>query len=218
MNNDRKKSRLGITIILVIITSLLMAMPVLAGQGNGSGSGGGQSEPLNLVSSTPTDGQKNFPINGEVKLSFNKNVVNLAVKDSNKACFGIYNPDGSKLAIEVIMPDDQINPEQNQNVTLKPLQELRNGTAYVVKISPQLQAKNGTSLGKEIVINFETAATASNSSPTNSEDKEKSVITTSSDKVPETGKQNPNSAYIMIVGAALIVGLGYLYFKKSNKK
>jgi len=216
MNNDRKKSRLLTAIILVVISCILIAMPVLAGQGNGSG--GGQDEPLNLVSSTPTTGDMNFPINGEIKLSFNKNVVNLAVKDSNKACFGLYNPDGSKLPIEVIMPDDQINPEQNQNVTLKPLQELRNGTAYVIKISPQLQAKNGTKLGKEIVVSFVTIATASNSTPTNSEEKEKSAVTTSSDKVPETGKQNSNLAYIVIVGAVLAVGLGYLYFKKSNKK
>lgn len=169
----RKNSRLFIILIMTMIGCLLMALPVLAGQGNGSG--GGKNDPLSLVSSSPVNGQKDFPINGEIKLKFNKNVVNLAVKDNNKTCFVLAASDGNKIPIEVIMPDDQMNPEQNENVSLKPLQELKNGTAYVVKISPQLQAKAGASLDKEVTINFVTEGIASNTIPTKPEEKEKTV-------------------------------------------
>lgn len=155
---DNKKSRILVVAVLVLIASLLMIMPVLAGESDGTG--GGQDIPLGLASSTPADGQTGVALQPEIKLTFNKNVINLAIRDANKNCFALVSSAGSKVAIEVIMADDQIYPEEKRNVSLKPLQALKPATTYIVKISPQLQAKNGTSLGHEVTVKFITAGTA----------------------------------------------------------
>ena len=47
----------------------------------------------------------------EIKLSFNKNVVHMTVCDDNKQCFALYAEDGTAVPLEVIMADDQMEPE-----------------------------------------------------------------------------------------------------------
>jgi len=157
-----KKPRLLSIIVLALLGCLLMALPVLAADaGAGDGSGGGQNVPLGLDSSSPADGQKDVPLTGDIKLTFNKNVIYLLIRDANKKCFSLIASDGSKVPIEVIMADDQ-TPEgfaQRRNISVRPLQKLQPGTAYVVKVAPELQAKNGTSLGHEVTIKFVTAGT-----------------------------------------------------------
>ena len=154
-----KKSRLFSIIIMTVIGCLLMALPALAA---GDGSGGGQGVPLGLDSSAPADGQKDVPLTGDIKLTFNKNVIFLGIKDANKTCFSLIAAGGSEVPIEVIMADDQTPEgfELRRDISIRPLQKLKPGTAYAVKISPQLQAKNGTSLGHEVNVNFVTAGAA----------------------------------------------------------
>ena len=157
-----EKSKLFSIIILAVIGCLLMVMPVLA-ESTGDGSGGGQGVPLGLDSSAPADGQKEVPLTGNIKLTFNKNVIFLGIKDANKTCFSLIAAGGGKVPIEVIMADDQTPEgfELRRDISIRPLQQLKPGTAYAVKISPQLQAKNGTSLGHEVTVNFVTAGAVS---------------------------------------------------------
>lgn len=143
---------------LALLVILLLITPVLAGEGDGSG--GGQGVPLGLASSIPADGQQGVSIKPEIKLTFNKNVISLEIRDANKNCFSLVSAHGSMVPIEVVMADDQIYPEEKRNISLKPLQQLQPGTAYTVKISPQLQAKNGTSLGHEVTVKFVTQGAA----------------------------------------------------------
>lgn len=157
-------SRMVSLIILLLLSCILMAAPVLA-EGTGDGSGGGQAVPLGLASSIPADGAKDVSLTSDIKLTFNKNVIYLAIRENNKKCFSLVAADGSKVPIEVIMADDQIHPEEKRNVSIHPLQEFKLGTAYTLKISPDLQAKNGTSLGHEAAINFVTAGTAVKPAP-----------------------------------------------------
>ncbi|PKM76820.1 MAG: hypothetical protein CVU90_10360 [Firmicutes bacterium HGW-Firmicutes-15] len=154
-----KKSRLLSIVVLAVLGCLLMALPVLAA---GDGSGGGQGVPLGLDSSIPSDGQKDVPLTGDIKLTFNKNVIFLGIRDANKTCFSLIASDGSKVPIEVIMADDQTTEgfEKRRDISIRPVQKLQPGTAYVVKVSPQLQAKNGMSLGHEVTVNFITAGVA----------------------------------------------------------
>ncbi len=158
MKNASPISKIGSILILVILGCLLFNLLALAGEGDGSG--GGQGVPLGLESSSPADGQPGVTLQPEIKLTFNKNVINLAIREANKGCFSLAVKNGSSVPIEVIMADDQIHPEEKRNVSLKPLQALKPGTGYVVRISPQLQAKNGTRLGHEVTVNFVTAGTA----------------------------------------------------------
>ena len=159
MNQVSQKLKMWPILVLAIIGCLLlMALPALAGEGDGSG--GGSTVLLGLASSTPANGQTGVELQPLLKLTFNKNVINLAIRDANKKCFTLVTSAGSVVPIEVIMADDQLYPEEKRNISIKPLQALQPGTAYTLKISPELTAKNGTSLGHVVTLNFVTEGTA----------------------------------------------------------
>lgn len=154
---NRRHTQIGVIIILALLILTLLAMPALAGDGDGTG--GGRDNPLNLVSAIPVDGQRDVALSAEIKLTFNKNVINMSVKDNNRKCFALYSAAGAAIPIEVKMADDQMEPEKKRDVILSPLQDLQPGTTYIVKVAPELQAKNGVTLGKQITISFVTAGT-----------------------------------------------------------
>lgn len=154
-----------ITLAILLVLSCIIAVPVFAEDGSGDGSGGGQGVPLGLASSTPADGAKNVSLDSDIKLTFNKNVIYLTLRENNKKCFSLVSQDGSKVPIEVIMADDQIHPEEKRNIGIDPLEQFKPGTAYTLKISPDLQAKNGTSLDREVTVSFVTAGTAVKPAP-----------------------------------------------------
>lgn len=105
---------------------------------------------------------KKMYLTGDIQLHFNKNVIYLLIRESNKKCFSLSAKDGTKVPIEVIMADDQTPEgfEKRRDISVRPLEKLEPGTAYVLKVSPDLQAKNGMSLGSEAEVNFVTAGTA----------------------------------------------------------
>jgi len=142
-------------IILSVILLAFISPPALAGQGDGSG--GGQGVPLRLDKSSPYNGQTRVSLPLLIEMTFNKNVINMAVNVNNRNCFSLYAADGSKIPVEVIMADDQIEPEKKRDIALKPLQELKPGAAYTVKVSPALQAKSGATMEGDLTITFITA-------------------------------------------------------------
>ncbi|HHW40516.1 MAG TPA: Ig-like domain-containing protein, partial [Syntrophomonadaceae bacterium] len=123
----------------------------------GDGSAGGGGDPLRLIDSTPVDGQEGVPLDVKIKLTFNKNVVNMSVKDNNMRCFKLFEG-GHEVACTVQMADDQIYRELRREVVLVPVNRLKPATSYTVVIAPGLLSKSGTSLGKEVRITFKTAS------------------------------------------------------------
>ncbi|MGE5389452.1 MAG: Ig-like domain-containing protein [Deltaproteobacteria bacterium] len=140
--------------IILLICLLISVYPVFA---EGDGSGGGQNVPLGLASSSPANGVQNVSPDIKIKLVFNKNVINMTVKENNLRCFSLYAGSVS-VPLEVQMADDQIYPELKRDVTLVPRQRLQPGNDYTVVISKALQAKNGAVLGQDVKIRFKTAA------------------------------------------------------------
>jgi len=148
-----RATRWGLTIVTLLLL-MAWALPVLA---EGDGSGGGQGVPLGLASSSPADGAQNVALDTQIKLVFNKNVVNMTVKENNLSCFTLY-AGNAVVPAEVRLPDDQIYPELKREVILAPRSGLQAGTDYTVVIAKSLQAKNGTVLGQDVKIRFSTAA------------------------------------------------------------
>lgn len=148
-------------VLLASVMLLAVALPVGA---EGDGSGDGQNVPLGLASSTPANGAQNVALDVQIQLVFNKNVINMTVKDNNQRCFALY-AGSTAVPIEVQMADDQIYPELKRNVTLVPRQTLKAGTDYTVLISRALQAKNGATLSQDVKIKFSTIAAPVNSNP-----------------------------------------------------
>lgn len=129
------------------------------GNGSGGGNGGGSDEPLTIVSSTPADGETSASVSDPIKLEFSKNVVNAEVKDGNMAAVVLYK-NGTPVAAEVTMADDQVEPDLRNFITITPSSPLEPGTEYQVKIAGTLTAKSGAALGEEKTLRFKTAGTA----------------------------------------------------------
>ena len=77
-----KHGRLFFLTLLAMLSLVLIVLPAAAG--DGSGTGGGQDNPLDLVSSNPSDGRKDVGLPVEIKLCFSKNVVHMTVRDNNR--------------------------------------------------------------------------------------------------------------------------------------
>ena len=184
-----------LTLILTVFLSVMGASFVLAE--GGSGSGGGKQTPLTLDSSDPIDGQKDVKLPVEIKLKFSKNVVNTTVRDKNIKGFTLSSADGLVIPIEVIMADDQMEPDKNQDVSIKPLQDLKPGTAYKVTIAPEVQSKSGAALGKESVLNFITAGTNPSA-------------------VEKTKDGFSYNSILIGIGAFIVLVFGFVYYKRKR--
>lgn len=149
------KKNLKITSMLLIVCFVLTIFTVQVFAGG--------NKPLTLDTVEPADGDKNVPVDCQIKLTFSKNVVNMKVKDNNIKCFKLVDSEGNNVDVEVIMADDQMEREKRKDIILKPASSLKEDSQYTVIISPDLTAKNGVALGEEVKINFTTEGGASGS-------------------------------------------------------
>ena len=133
----KRKFKLA-SILVALLLALSFGNTVLAaggnggggggGNGSGGGNGGGSDEPLTIVSSTPADGETSASVSDPIKLEFSKNVVNAEVKDGNMAAVVLYK-NGTPVAAEVTMADDQVEPDLRNFITITPSSPLEPGTA-----------------------------------------------------------------------------------------
>ncbi len=141
MKNHRK------TMVVLICIALLCSMPLFAG-----------GKPLQISASDPADCGSGVALNGVISLTFSNNVVNFSVSESNKACITLQTTYGEPVPIEILMADDQVEPEKKRDVTVKPLENLKAFTSYELVISGAFQAKNGSALETDQVIYFTTGS------------------------------------------------------------
>ena len=174
------------------------------GNGSGGGNGGGSDEPLTIVSSTPADGETSASVSDPIKLEFSKNVVNAEVKDGNMAAVVLYK-NGTPVAAEVTMADEQVEPDLRNFITITPSSPLEPGTEYQVKIAGTLTAKSGAALGEEKTLRFKTAGTAPAAA---SEEK----------TTAEKPASNNTTLYILLgVAAVVIIAIVVVVFVKKKK-
>ncbi|MFZ5968340.1 MAG: Ig-like domain-containing protein [Bacillota bacterium] len=151
------KNKLVLWIMLLFIF-IFASMSPSYGTENKSIDSDGKNAVLDLVESVPKNAAKDVELDAQIKLLFNKNVVNQTVKENNAKCFLLLDADNQVVPIDVIFPDDQMEPDRKREIMIKPKEALRENTSYRVKISPKLQSKNGTSLEKSISFSFTTVA------------------------------------------------------------
>lgn len=182
------------------------------GNGNGDGSGGGKGEPLELVSSTPGDGEKGVVLDTEIRLSFSKNVINMMVKDGNLKCFSLF-ADNELLEIEVLMADDQVEPELKRDVVIVPVDGLQPNKNYTIKVAPEFQSKGGVALGKELKINFSTG---------NGKESPETAVTDSNEKTTDNPSKHltdkeKSSLPVIILIVVIVAGVaGYAYVRRKK--
>ena len=113
-----------------------------------------------LNASSVRNGSKDVPLDVTIQLDFNKNVVNVAVLQSNITCYHLTTRDGASVPIRIIMPDDQLQRTYKRNVFIQPQAELSPNTEYTLSVDAALTAKNGTVLNQYYDINFKTGTSA----------------------------------------------------------
>ena len=154
------KRILSFLLLLILVFSL--GLSVYAEGGDGSG--GGKDVPLGLESSSIPNGSSDVPVDEDIILNFNKNVVNFTVKENNMTCFTLKDSKGNNIPITVIMGDDQIDREIRRIITIRP-SFLSEGETYTLTISGKLQAKSGATLGDDVTVSFSTVKPATTNTP-----------------------------------------------------
>ena len=113
-------------------------------------------KPVSLDTSSVEDGQTDVPVDVVIELVFTNNVINASVRDNNAACFSLESG-GKTVPIDIIMADDQIEPNLKRIISVAPVSSLEQGKRYTLVISGSLTAKNGNSIGEDTAITFTTA-------------------------------------------------------------
>ena len=150
---------LGVLCVTLLFALLWPAFAAAAnGGGAGDGSGGGQNQPLMVEKVVPADGATGVSLNPEIKITFNKNVCYMTVRENNRNCFSMW-AGNTRIPIEVIMADDQVERDKRNDTIVKPLQQLQPGTEYRIEIAPIWSPKRGY-FRQEGYYYFTTAAPA----------------------------------------------------------
>ena len=139
-----KKSILLFTLILLMMSSIYCFTTQFswALEGVEDGSGQNQEEGLVIVNCNVKNGQNDVPVDGNIDLEFNKNVVNMTVAENNKKCFSLLDQNGMSIPIQVIMGDDQVDATIKRLITVDPTENLAFGESYSLIISKDFTAKN----------------------------------------------------------------------------
>ena len=114
------------------------------------------NKPLELVSTNPADNSTGVPLDSIITLAFSNNVVNFSVSEANCECFELKTVSGSTVPVEIVMADDQVEPEKKREIIIKPVDQFHAETEYELIISSSLQGKNGKTLGSDQIIRFTT--------------------------------------------------------------
>lgn len=98
-------------------------------------------------------GRGELPDGESIELVFNKNVVNIVVKENNEKCFKLISDD-KDVPIRVIMADDQIDREKRRYVNIEATGGFKSGKNYTLIIDKSFSAKSGVSFKENIELSF----------------------------------------------------------------
>ncbi len=141
--------------LLPLLMAVVMASIVTANAETISTDEGKKTE-FCLEDSIPQNLAVDVEPDSTIKLIFNKNVVNFSVKENNLKCISLKNEEGQVIPSELIFPDDQIEPDKKREIYIDPVEDLKENTTYTVEISPDMLAKNGSTLGETVSVSFTT--------------------------------------------------------------
>lgn len=163
-------------IFLLCLCLIFVLIPIIQPTFADEESEGKRNNPLVLISSNPIDGAKNVPVQTEIILNFSKNIAHMTVRDKNIKCFSLVNAKSESVQTNIVIADNQIEPEKRRDVYLRPLNDLEPGMTYTVIVDPSFQSKSEVKLNGELKINFTTIE--NKASVGSSEDKNKDADNT----------------------------------------
>lgn len=150
--------------LLPLLMAMIMASCVTAGAETINADEGKKVE-FCLEDSIPQNSAVDVEPDSNIKLIFNKNVVNLTVKENNLKCIILKDEHGQVVPSELIFPDDQVEPDKKREIYIDPVDNLKENTTYTVEISPDMLAKNGSKLGETVYVSFSTISSVAQEVP-----------------------------------------------------
>ena len=114
------------------------------------------AQTLTIEDTYPTDGQKNTTKeNLCVKLTFSEGVGAKDIREANRKCFKITDPDGKEIPIKVFFDPDDSKKVMVLADTTKEL-DIKDNTEYTLTVDPAFQDSNGDTLTDGADISFTT--------------------------------------------------------------
>lgn len=145
-------------ILLASILFLVFSLNLVGFAGQGDGSGGGYNIPLALKSASIKNGET-VESKPNIKLEFNKNVVNFKVRDNNKKSIKLYDSNNKAISTIIDMKDDQVEPDKRRDIYVSPKESLRDGK-YILVVEKTLSSKSDMKLKEKVEINFNVGKTS----------------------------------------------------------
>lgn len=117
------------------------------------------TEPFALLTtdSSIKDGAEDIPIDYRMVLVFNRNIASSDIINSNKKLINLFDSSGNSIPIEVVPYISDQNEEYLTAVEIKPNEELKKGSSYIIKIDEGIESEGKEDrLNSAYSINFNT--------------------------------------------------------------
>lgn len=215
-----------LTALMMAVALLLTPAHVFAsgggnGGGSGNGTGGGKDEALSVESASIEDGAA--VASGEtITLVFSKNVVNSKVAEDNRALFQVLDSDQSKVEIEVIMADDQVEPDKKNDVVIQLPQDLADGT-YTLTAQKGITSKSGDVMEDDFILTSQVGGEQpTQPSPEQTpEQPQEPAPERTPEQTPETDKAaepegSSMTPVIVVVVVVLVAVVGFVVLRKKK--
>ena len=108
---------MAMTMVLLMSVNAFAAGGDGSGGGKGNGSGGGSDEAMSVESASVEDGAV-IGAEDSITLVFSKNVCHKSVRDLNMILAVLTDSEGNEIAIEVVLCDDQIEPDKKNDYVI----------------------------------------------------------------------------------------------------
>lgn len=198
-----KRVRIFILLLFSIFIFSATSSVFAGGNGDGTGGGGGASVPLEVTSIDVRE--------DEVAITFSKNVTNASVKENNLNSFELYDNNGKSVSFVVSIPDDNLEPEKRQTITLVLTSPLNSGEEYNLVVKSGLGAKSGQIIEEDRLFILKVGE-----DPISSNEDSNEVIITKE----EATSSNSNSIFtspLFYVVVLIIVGVVILVYVIKRK-
>lgn len=206
-----------LSVLLLFIFSLTPVSVLAAGNGGGggqgNGSGGGNNQPLSVESASVEDGGNISPEDG-ITLVFSKNVVNASVADTNKTLFTVMDNAGNSIPVEVVLADDQVEPDKKNDVVIRFPEGLEDGT-YILTAQAGITAKSGDVLSEDYTLNFTVGAEDATSATTTEPTSDNASAAPETSANTETSSNTSTIIVIVVVIVVVVAGAVLLMRRKK---
>lgn len=215
--------------LLALLTAAVLtaALPMTAYAGGGGGGGGGKNKAANAepltVESASIENDALISAEDTITLVFSKNVCDASVREANTGFVLLTNGEDQEVAVEVILTDDQIEPDKKNDMTIAPVEPLEPGE-YTLTVKAGVAAKSGSVTKEDYTLTFvveappeeTTEPTPVETEPVTEPETEATEAPTEETQAPAAPQTQSSSTGIVVAVAVVAVGAAAFFLLKKK--